>query len=93
MYQTQINMSALCSSWWFYGVINIFGLILLNILFSSQEYTAFQQSNQLFLQLHGLYLNAGKVNTHYQHLILLKYKGLQMQALTYDHMYFVKIIL
>lgn len=72
MYQTQNKVSALCSSWWFHGIITIFRLIPLNILFNSQEYTAFQKSNQLFVQLHGMYLNAGKENTHYQHLILLK---------------------
>lgn len=39
-----------------------------------------------------MYLNAGKENTHYQHLILLDYRGLQMQALTYEHMYFGKFV-
>ena len=35
-----------------------------------------------------MYLNAGKENTHYQHLILLEYSRLQMHTLTYEHVYF-----
>lgn len=39
-----------------------------------------------------MYLNAGKENTYYQHLIPLEYNGMQMQALTYEHTYFGKFI-